>query len=548
MRALSALAYFCAIAVWLTWPLSARLGTALNPGPDSLLNYWALGWNFHALWSDPSAFFDANIFAPRPDTLAYSEHLFGIAAVVWPIFAVTGNLVLTNNVAILLSFVVAGFGMFLLVRQLTESGWAGLVSGTVLLAAPYRFAHIGQLQLLSFHWIPIVLWCVLRFLSTGERRFLVGVVVSSLLQILSCNYYAVYLALSIVVLVCVLLVAGRSVLTRSVVLRSSVGIAVVSLVALPFFLPYLRNQESGFYRRYEDVVQFSAEPMDYLRPSSFNKAPHMEWLPKQVRSEKALFPGALAIVLAAFGVFYGARATKRSPLGRAFWIFFCVLGALAFVLSLGPETAAGTPLPYRYFYRHVPGFGGMRAPARMAVLALVATAALAGFGTLGLSRRTRSWVGAGVVALMLFEYQTYSLGRAIPDAPEVPLIYGQLAKLPRGVVLELPIHEGEAITRESVYMYYSTTHWMPLVNGFSGWWPNDYWEVVGRLRHFPTARILRFLLERAPVRYVVIHYDRFAEPRRRNLEDAMHRYRERMPVRARVGDDVLYEISSDDSR
>ena len=85
----------------------------------------------------------------------------------------------------------------------------------------------------------------------------------------------------------------------------------------------------------------------------------------------------------------------------------------------------------------------------------------------------------------------------MPEAPAVPAIYEELGKIAsEGAILTLPIHEGEEIIEESLYMYYSTVHWKPLVNGFSGWWPNDYWELVGRLRHFPTSRILRYLLER----------------------------------------------------
>jgi hypothetical protein len=106
----------------------------------------------------------------------------------------------------------------------------------------------------------------------------------------------------------------------------------------------------------------------------------------------------------------------------------------------------------------------------------------------------------------------------------------------------LPIHEGGEITRESLAMYHSTAHFQPLVNGYSGWWPNDYWELVGRLRHFPTARSLRFLLDRAPVRYVVVHYDRIPELRRRDLEEGMERYRESMPLVFRLGEEAVYEI------
>jgi hypothetical protein len=91
-------------------------------------------------------------------------------------------------------------------------------------------------------------------------------------------------------------------------------------------------------------------------------------------------------------------------------------------------------------------------------------------------------------------------------------------------------------------MYFSTAHFKPLVNGYSGWWPNDYWELVGRLRHFPTARSLRFLLERVPVRYVVVHYDRIPRPRRRELEAGMERYRDVLPAAFRSGSDVVYEV------
>ncbi len=94
---LGALVYFVAVTVWLTWPLTSRLTTALSGSPDALLNFWALGWNYHVLPTAPLSYFDANIFAPRPDTLAYSEHLFAVALVAWPLYALSGNLILAYN-------------------------------------------------------------------------------------------------------------------------------------------------------------------------------------------------------------------------------------------------------------------------------------------------------------------------------------------------------------------------------------------------------------------------------------------------------------------
>ncbi len=532
--------YFLLVSLWLTWPLFPRMATALSGSPDSLLNAWALGWSFHILPADPLSLFDANIFFPRPDTLAYSEHLFGITLLVWPVFAATGNLPLAYNAAVLSSFVFSGIGMYLLVREITGSRWAALVSGTIFLAAPYRFGHLLQLQLLTLQWLPFVFWCALRFLREGKWRQLTGIAVFSLLQALSCNYYMVYLALAVVLFGLSLVVYGRELLSRRKLVLLTLGAASVTALCLPFLLPYARNRERGFYRRYEDVVYYSASPRDYFTPSRFNRPPYARWLPSQSRSERALFPGLGALALALIGGFVG-RGRDRS-----FWLFGIVLSATAVVLSFGPELRWGDtalPLPYRFFYRHLPGFDSIRVPARISVLALFGIAVLAGLGAAALVEKWKKPLAIGLLGLLLFEYRTYSLESAFPEAPSISAADLWLAKeKAEGAVLVLPIHEGEEIIHESLAMYQSTAHFRPLLNGYSGWWPNDYWELVGRLRHFPTVRSLRFLLERAPVRYIVVHYNRIPEPRRRDLERGMERYGESMPMVFRSGNDAVYEV------
>ncbi|MGH9318468.1 MAG: hypothetical protein ACRD21_07340 [Vicinamibacteria bacterium] len=534
------LAYFTAVAAWLTWPLIPRLATGLSGNPDTLLNVWALGWSFHVLPRDPLSLFDANIFAPRPDTLAYSEHLFGITALVSPVYWGTGNLILSYNVAVFASFVLSGLGMFLLTRELTGNGWAALAAGTIFLAAPYRFQHLVQLQLLTYQWFPFFFWCLLRFLHGGKTRYVAGMVVFSLLQILSCNYYAVYLSIAAIVFGLVLLFMERNLLSVTQLAKLAAGALIVFLLALPFILPYQRNRERGFFRRYTDVVHFSASASEYVTPSAFNDAPHLRFLP---RSGKALFPGFTAALLAALGLFH------RNRRSRVFWVFAVALTVVALILSFGPEARFDdrvVPLPYRFLQLYFPGFSGMRVPARFAALVLVGGSMLAAWGAKLVLERSRNYApfaAAGILGLLLFEYQTSPLDRILPEPPPIPPVHRWLADAPSpGAVLVLPIHESEQIVQESFYMYYSTVHFKPLVNGYSGWWPNDYWELVGRLRHFPTARILRFLMERAPVRYVVIHYGRIPQPRRRHLEAAMDRYSERMPERFRDGEDAVYEI------
>ena len=53
-------------------------------------------------------------------------------------------------------------------------------------------------------------------------------------------------------------------------------------------------------------------------------------------------------------------------------------------------------------------------------------------------------------------------------------------------------------------MYYSTRHWQPLVNGYSGFAPPSYLELLEDLRGFPDERSVLTLAAR-DVRYLLVH-------------------------------------------
>ena len=428
--------FLCATA-YFTWPLLPRLGSGLSDSPDSLLNFWALSWSFHVLPMDIFALFDANIFFPRPHTLAYSEHLFGVTLLAWPFYVASGNAVLAYNAALYLTFVLSGVGMYFLARELSASVTAGLVAGTIYAFAPYRFLHVLQIQLLSAQWFPFVFLFLIRFLRGGSVRSLVAASAFALLQVLSCNYYALYLGLAVVLFAAVH--ARELARDRRKLALAGFAAAAVGGVALPFFLPYQANRtEQGFYRRYEDVVHFSAKPSDYLRPSAFNSSFYQRVLPAQERSEKALFPGFLVLALAGIGLVRGDRKTA---------LYAGTLAAASFVLSLGPELSVDGNtyyLPYRLFYRYVPGYNGLRVPARLGVLVLFGVAILAGPGAswlLSKLSRARPVGGALLLGLTLGEYHTSSLARIFPPAPESPVVYHWLSQKEGDfAVLELPMH------------------------------------------------------------------------------------------------------------
>src|SRR5690606_33087768 len=100
-----AAALYALVAIVITWPLVWR-PTALLAAPfgegDPYLNLWILGWDLRVLFDTPSAVFDgrvfeAPIFHPARQTLAFSDHLLLQALLVSPLYAATRDPVLAYN-------------------------------------------------------------------------------------------------------------------------------------------------------------------------------------------------------------------------------------------------------------------------------------------------------------------------------------------------------------------------------------------------------------------------------------------------------------------
>jgi hypothetical protein len=150
----------------LTHPLIFNLTTAVpNDIGDPLLNTWILAWNSHALLTDPLNLFNANIFYPLPNTLAYSEHLFSSALLVLPLQLISAEPIVAYNISVLITFPLAAFGMYLLALRWTRQRSAAFIAGLIFAFAPYRFATIAHLQLLTFQWLPFIILFVDRLIN-----------------------------------------------------------------------------------------------------------------------------------------------------------------------------------------------------------------------------------------------------------------------------------------------------------------------------------------------------------------------------------------------
>ncbi len=143
-----AAALYALLTILLAFPLSVTADRRLPAaGADDLLFMWTLAWNTHALATQPLSIFDANIFYPNTNTLAYSENLIGSTFFAAPVLWLTGNPVLAVNVVSLLSCVLCGLGAYVLGRRVGLSATAAVLAGLIFAFSPARFLRFSQIHL-----------------------------------------------------------------------------------------------------------------------------------------------------------------------------------------------------------------------------------------------------------------------------------------------------------------------------------------------------------------------------------------------------------------
>jgi hypothetical protein len=141
---------------------------------------------------------------------------------------------------------------------------------------------------------------------------------------------------------------------------------------------------------------------------------------------------------------------------------------------------------------------------------------------------------------MVGEYAS-RFGPLHPWPRRAPMYANWLLTQPAGVVVELPAPVGHALPLyDPEWAYLGTFHRHPLVNGYSGYFPKPYFDLLGALHRFPSDQSLWALVTR-DVRYVVLHEDRYEPADFLELLGRIERY----PCLERVGrfPDPAYPVS-----
>lgn len=213
------------------------------------------------------------------------------------------------------------------------------------------------------------------------------------------------------------------------------------------------------------------------------------------RDASETFTVTLVLMVAALSI----RRVRRLVFGTTHVItgFVACCAILSTVLAFGPSISVGGDViargPYDWFVGFVPGFDGVRVPARFLMLTALFLAVLSGFGmavllravprlrvvtvaTMALMILAEAWPGPFRTNVRLAAEGYLPTPREIATGADLPAVYRYLRDTQEPLILiELPFGS-HAWDLQSVY--YAGYHRRPLVNGYSGFFPESQRHMV----------------------------------------------------------------------
>lgn len=503
---------FLCLSLWFTKIPIGQIGQALPDGGDPLLVSWIWSWEMFELPQDPANLFNANIFAPFTHTLAFSEHMLGSLILAWPLFLIFKNIFLVFNLISLLSFAIAGLGMYLLVFYLTKNKLVSFLAAFIYAFAPYKIHHLEHINL-SGMWLPYFFLYLEKFFSRQTWKNIWLLTLFTLLVFLNAMQYFLFLPLVAIIFLI------KNILTkkfnfRQNLLKISISLLILLAVVVPISLPYLNiNNQFGLTRKIKTIEGLSPDIIDYFISPLFYKYFYPIFF-----EEWAISPGILTILLLIFtSLFIYARSKK---LLRS--IHYYIIGLFGLFFSFGyyiqftRADAGGLPGLWAFFYHLIPGFGSIRATGRYSIFFLLAAAVIIGYGlhqffkAKKISYKKQAITVSFIIILLFIEfsftpnYNTYALFNQSPP----PVYYWLKSQSNDNIYIELPLGLNlQDKNYDTHYEFYSIHHFKRIVNGYSGYAPPEFEALNSRLISFDINHSDIEYIKDYGATHIIFHFD-----------------------------------------
>ena len=545
-----ALLGFVVLSVLLTWPLAAHMTDALPLGNNDLFqnlwNFWL--WKTSLLESGALPYATDLLFHPDGTSLAFHTHSEANVLLSLPVSLVAGP-VAALNFATLLGFALAGWGGYLLARELVDDRRAAFIAGMVFTFFPQHFEQsLEHLNLASYGAMPLFLLALVKACRQGTvLAWGLAAAAFAVNSLFSWHNSVLILPCAVLLFVREAALGYRS--RKSLIIEAVLAGAFAALLVLPFAWPMLHEILAGetYYQKPKPPLPKSIDLLFLFLPAEN----HSLWgaavspLYTKLRTYPSVgFTGYLgwsALALAAFAWIRRGKEPRKGEAPAYFvfpLLFWTAVFALYVLLSFGDELRVagvdtGLPMPYALL-GDLPLIETTRVPNRFLVPALLALSLVAAAGVKTLlrgARRPRLVLGVvGLLVLLDYAWLPYPL-RAVPR----PEWTAHVAEAPPGALLNIP---GGDRARASRDMFLQTYHRRPIVGGYVSCSPPhvqrrvlEYPFLETVFRALPTQDIrsselrqkMRRVLDQLPIGVVAVHLNRTREDLERRRENSRGR-------------------------
>ena len=522
---ISSFLIFLTASLYITFPLVFHLGSLATGLGDELVIAWIQNLVIHSLTTNPFSLFEANIYYPFHNSLAFSD-LFLTSSILSLIpLKIIGEPIATVNFTLISSLAMLGFFTYLLIYYLTKDFCISVLGGMLIIFSPAVLDKVVHLQILSIQWVPLSILFFIIFIRTQKTRYLIFSLISFLLQTYNSFLPGYFIAFSLFIISLYSWFYDKKKTKKLITKNNILFIALSITLIIPIVIPYYSvSNEFAYTRDIRDAIHFAIQPEDLLYPGSSTRLKdYLYFLPFNQFSQNGEFkPGYLGLVLSLlciFALYYFIRNFKKN----GFYVrSFITISLLGFILSLGPVLHLGRQtihepfpivLPYTLFYYILPGFQGFRNSSRWEMLFIFGIVVVITLILHNLFKRYSSKRKV-IIYLLLFvgiiaEFSFPMHFEKIIQRKDFPLVYSWLAITPRDTkIIELPIYNWNmwpGTQNELLRQYYSTSHFRKMVNGYTGFSPPPWQNLVVNIsKDFPSDNITK-LLKQLNIDYIVMH-------------------------------------------
>ncbi|MCA9049706.1 MAG: hypothetical protein KDA89_13315 [Planctomycetaceae bacterium] len=470
---------------WLIGPLLLRMNSSLPTGPNQLttvplFNAWTIWWNSDRLLHGFAGYWQAPIFFPAKDAFAYSEPQ-SITALLAPLVWLTRSPAVAYNVYLMVSLLLNGAAGYLVAGRIGLGRPASTACGIMMLWLPIGLRQADVLQTVPI-WPLLWTWDAMRRHGRNpSARTGVECAAAYAVAFHTCIHHTLFLT---VVLVATgwMLVRSRS--TRSVLQFGLVAVLLAAVAIAPTALSLKAALNGDDFERTPDLVRnLSAKPWSlWLVPAD-------GWLKFSARPGFGLSPGWTKILLSVIGIGLGFRRRRH----RRWICFLTTTAVVAGILATGPNFSVGGWEPWQMPAESFPGMKNVRNVFRFVYLMQMAVILLTTIGLRELQLRCRRLsgrrrVGMTAVAVVLgitavieippprlhhIGFPDLQRHRAWTDFLKHNTPPGRaIACIPFAPGTQAP--DFDSTTR---WMLYGTLHRIPMVNGYSGFFPQHYMDL-----------------------------------------------------------------------